>query len=255
MNCFFALNIDNFDNVITIAKFTNEGKKIKNVSLFTATIDEDVWFVKKYSCKEDDDFFYLEVPPEETENLFFLAKSELLENTKYKTLEELEFFNNIRTRFTYRANLKLYKKNKEFSSYQSEYPIEMVKKNGAILTPVNSFQNINQNNFMIFRQIFNIPLKIEFSVYLINFSSKKVILKKKFRTNTTNYIDLTNINDLNNFFFYSEKYLGIPLFISFGKKEGISMEHSHPPHIYMLSPNKYEIISNLKLKAKKIVNN
>ena len=60
---------------------------------------------------------------------------------------------------------------------------------------------------------------------------------------------------LNNCFFYSEKYLGIPLFISFGKKEGISMEHSHPPHIYMLSPNKYEIISNLKLKAKKIVDN
>ena len=139
MNCFFALNIDNFDNVITIAKFTNEGKKIKNVSLFTATIDEDVWFVKKYSCKEDDDFFYLEVPPEETENLFFLAKSELLENTKYKTLEELEFFNNIRTRFTYRANLKLYKKNKEFSSYQSEYPIEMVKKKWCNLNACQFF--------------------------------------------------------------------------------------------------------------------
>ncbi len=255
MNCFFALNLDNFDNIITIPKFTNEGKKIKNCSLFTAIIDEDEWFVKKYNCKEDNDFFYLEVPTKEKENLFFLAKSELSVNTKYKTLEELEHFNNIRTRFTFRANLKLYKKDTEFSSYQSEYPIEMTKKNGAILTPVNSFQNINQDNFMIFKQIFNLPLKIEFSIYLINFLSNKVILKKNFRTNSTNYIDLTNVKDLNNCFFYSEKYLGIPLFISFGKKEGISMEHSHPPHIYMLSPNKYEIISNLKLKAKKIVDN
>ena len=239
MNCFFALNLDNFCNVITIPKFTNEGKKIKNISLFTTTINEDEWFVKKYKCKEDNDFFYLDIPPKENENIFFLAKTKLLENIKYKTLEELEYFNNIKTRFTFRANLKLYRKDIEFSSYQSEYPIEMAKRNGAILTPVNSFQNIAQNNFIIFKQIFNLPLKIEFSVYLINFSSNKVILKKKFKTNTTNYIDLTKINDLKNCFFYSEKYLGIPIFISFGKKEGISIEHSHPPHVYILSPNKY----------------
>ena len=80
-----------------------------------------------------------------------------------------------------------------------------------------------------------------------------MLLKKQFYTNSTNILDLSNINQLKNCCFYSENQLGIPIFVSHGKKLGISMEHSHPPQLYLLSKNKYEIISNLKARVKKIV--
>ena len=61
MSFFFALNLNNFNNSITIPKFTNEGIKLKGISLFSAKIKKDKWQIKKQVCREDDYFFYLEV--------------------------------------------------------------------------------------------------------------------------------------------------------------------------------------------------
>ena len=52
---------------------------------------------------------------------------------------------------------------------------------------------------------------------------------------------------------YSDGFLGIPIFISYGNKNGMSMEHSHPPQLYLQSNNRFELITNLKNKVKKIV--
>ena len=42
MSFFFALNLNNFNNLITIPKFTNEGIKLKGISLFSAKIKKDI---------------------------------------------------------------------------------------------------------------------------------------------------------------------------------------------------------------------
>tara|TARA_B100000212_G_C27246918_1_gene478447 strand:+ start:522 stop:710 length:189 start_codon:yes stop_codon:yes gene_type:complete len=47
MSFFFALNLNNFNNLITIPKFTNEGIKLKGISLFSAKIKKDKWQNRK----------------------------------------------------------------------------------------------------------------------------------------------------------------------------------------------------------------
>jgi hypothetical protein len=71
MNFFFALNFNNCKNFITIPKFTSEGTKLKDISLFSAKINNDKWQVRKQFCKEDEKFFYLNVLPQDLGNVFF----------------------------------------------------------------------------------------------------------------------------------------------------------------------------------------
>ena len=63
---------------------------------------------------------------------------------------------------------------------------------------------------------------------------------------------MSKVKNIKNCCFYSDGFLGIPIFISYGDK-GVSMEHSHPPHLYIQSNNKFELVTNLKNKVKKIV--
>ena len=253
MNFLFALTIKNFKCSLTIPKFTNEGKKLNNISVFTTKIINNSWFITKQEYKEDKNFFYLNIGPNESENIFFLGEKNLLKTSNTIQTNELKPFYKIRTSLTFRAHLNIYSDLKEFSSYQSEYPFEMSKRTGSILTPVSPFINKNQNNIIAFKQIHYLPIKKPFFIYLVDLYSQKVLLKKEFYTNTTNILDLTKIKQLNNCCFYSENQLGIPIFISYGKKLGISMEHSHPPQLYLLSKNKFKIISNLKKRVEKIV--
>jgi len=253
MNFFFALNFKNFKCSLTIPKFTNEGKELKNISLFITKINDGYWQIQKQECEEDKNFFYLNIPSKESSNIFFIGHKTLLKNKDTIKINQLKTFYKMKTSLTFRANLNIYNKLKEFSSYQSEYPFEMSNKTGSILTPISPFINENQNNILAFKQIYYLPLIKPFFIYIVDLYSQKVLLKKKFYTNFTNILDLSNIKYLKNCCFYSENQLGIPIFVSHGKKLGISMEHSHPPQLYLLSKNRFEIISNLKARVKQIV--
>ena len=253
MNFFFALNFKNFKCSLTIPKFTNEGRELKNISLFTTKIHDGHWHIQKQECKEDNKFFYLNIPYKESNNVFFLGKKNFLKNTNVMETNELKPFYKIKTSLTFRANLNIYNKLKGFSSYQAEYPFEMSKNTGSILTPIIPFLNENQNNILAFKQIYYLPIRKPFFIYIVDLYSQKVLLKKQFYTNSTNIIDLSSFNQLKNCCFYSENHLGIPIFVSHGKKLGISMEHSHPPQLYLLSKNRFQIITNLKARVKKIV--
>jgi len=253
MNFFFGLNLDNCHSLLTIPKFTNEGNLIKQNSLFKLMIKKDYWLIKKQYCDEDENFFYLDISVEDIENFFFLCKEDFCGSKGEKKINELSSFNNIKTNFTFRANLRIYNKNKEYTSYQSDYPLDMVKRTGDILTTVSSLLNQDQDNLLVFKQIYFLPVKKPFSVYLVNLQTEKVVVKRTFYTNSTNILNLNHIKDLKNCCFFSDGFLGLPIFVSYGQKKGLSMEHSHPPHLYILSDNKYKVVSALKEKVKKIV--
>ena len=51
----------------------------------------------------------------------------------------------------------------------------------------------------------------------------------------------------------TDKFLGIPIYMSI-KNKHISFEHTHPPHEYILSKNKFEKISQLKNEVNEIIN-
>ena len=254
MNFFFALNINSLKCSLTIPKFTNEGKILKNVSLFSSKIYKDTWLIKKYICNEDKYFFYAHIPKKDSDNVFFLNKTDFYEGTEIQ-VNKLKIFYNIKTNLSFRANLTVINKIKDFSSYQSEYPLEIANKRGSILTTIHSLINKDQHNYIVFKQIYYLPIKKSFLVYLVDLYNQKVLLKKTFYTNSTNILKITNDIQSENCCFYSDEYLGIPIFISYGNKKGISMEHSHPPHIYLQSKNKFTLITNLKKKVKEIVSN
>ena len=254
MNFFFGLKFNEFKCLLTIPKFTNENNYLKDVCLFSTKIYKKSWLIQKQSCEEDNNFFYLNVSSKQNNDIFFIAKNNILKNNSFIQTNELSSFYKMKMSFlNFRSNLKIYNKSGEFSSYQAEYPLEMCKKTGSILTPISPFVNQEQNNIAIFKQIYYLPIKKPFFVYVIDLYEKKVLIKQTFHSNSTNIINLSSVKKIRNCCFYSPDYLGIPIFISYGKKRGLSMEHSHPPQIYLLSKNKFQIVSNLKTKVKEIV--
>ena len=46
-------------------------------------------------------------------------------------------------------------------------------------------------------------------------------------------------------YIFSDRYVGIPLFVSINN-DSISLEHTHPPHHYLLDDAKFEIIKQKK---------
>ena len=253
MNFFFALNLNTFNNLITIPKFTNEGMKLEGISLFSAKIVKRKWLIRKQNYKEDKNFIYLDVLPQNLDDIYFLNHCNFCDANQEILVKELKVFFDIKSNYTFRANLNITNAEHGSSSYQSEYPFEMTNKKGSILSTVSSVINEENSNIIAFKQIYYLPIKKPFKIFLVDLRRKEILSKATFYTNSTNIINITKIKNLKNCCFYSDGFLGIPIFISFGDKNGVSMEHSHPPHLYLQSKNKFQLVSNLKNKVKSIV--
>jgi len=253
MNFFFAINFNSCKNFITVPKFTSEGTKLKDTSLFSAKINKGKWQVRKQLCKEDEKFFYLDVLPQDLDSVFFLNNRNFCKKNQELFVHELRKFYNIKSNFTFRANLKIRDIQRNSSSYQSEYPFEMINKKGSILSTISSLINEESYNFIIFKQIYYLPIIKPFEIFLVDLKTEKILTKATFYTNRTNILNIPKMKNYKNCCFYSDGFLGIPIFISYGNRNGMSMEHSHPPHLYLQSSNKFELIANLKNKVKKIV--
>ena len=168
---------------------------------------------------------------------------------------KLENFNKFtETSPAYRANLKIVLKNGGFSSYQSEYPFSMIEKKGSILSSVCSLANRNADkNYIFIKNIFVEPVIESFDIYLVDIIKKKIEVQYKIKTNYTNYFELKKSLIKPEIFLISKNYLGIPMYVSV-KNNHVSFEHTHPPHEYILSNNKFKKISDLKKEINEIVN-
>ena len=154
----------------------------------------------------------------------------------------------------YRANFRVYLKEGGFSSYQSEYPYEMIPKNGSMLSSIFSLTNKYANkNYLLIRNIFVDPIEENFPVYFVDIKSKKIIEQTVVKTNYTNQIEINKLLINPKIFVVTKKYLGIPIYIS-EKNKHLSFEHTHPPHEYILGQNKYEKVKKLKDKINEIIN-
>ena len=88
-------------------------------------------------------------------------------------------------------------------------------------------------------------------IFLINLKTNKV-LKKEFLTNRTNIIEIDNDLIHSEIFFVTSDYLGVPIYLT--EKNGhLSFEHTHPPHEYFMSKNKFKIIKEFKNEISKII--
>ncbi len=252
MNIFFGIKSDDFETSLNIPKFRNDTSKSSYYSLFKLNIFKSNWSYEKVEPENNFDFYFIENDMANNENIFVLAKeNEIKKIKKNNEIIDLNHFTNSSPAF--RANLKISITDGGFSSYQSEYPYKMVIKKGNILSPIGTLLNTDADkNYLVLKNIYYKPIIENFNVYIFNFK-KKIILKTLIaKTNYTNLFDIDNklINSDN--YIFSKNYLGIPIFISI-KNKHLSMEHTHPPHEYIISKDKFQRVSALKKQINEIL--
>tara|TARA_B100000989_G_C19515034_1_gene461180 strand:- start:540 stop:1313 length:774 start_codon:yes stop_codon:yes gene_type:complete len=256
MNFFFGVNQGDIQSKISIPKFQNSGKLKKENRLYSAKIDNNKWIIEKESPSETSNFFKVNDTEIDNHKIYFLATDlevkNFFKNSYGDCLLDLNTFSN--TSPSFRCNLKVIKKNKGFSSYQSEYPFEMTKKKGSILSSLYLLTNQNaSSNYLLLRNIFYKPIIEEFQLYIIDIKKKEILFKEKIKSNYSNLVKIDNKFIRKDSYIFASGYLGIPIYLS-EMNGNLSFEHTHPPHTYILNKNRHEVVGNFKKKIYEIIN-
>ena len=252
MNFFFGIKSKTFFSRLTIPRYQNSGSKNSNYDVYQAKPNSDKWLIERVECNKNDNFFFIENDIIDNNIFFFLAsKNEIKKifDNNFSSLLNLNSFTDT-SPSAFRSNFKIYLNEGGFSSYQSEYPFEMTLKNGNIFSSVSTLLNNEaEENYILFRNIFYKPIVERFKIYFINIKTKKILKIEEAYSNTSNliFIEKNLINE--DVYIFSDSYLGIPIFISKNRNH-LSMEHTHPPHHYILSDNKFKIITQIKNEIK-----
>ena len=255
MNYFFGINNNIYKSQITIPKFQNRGATNKKISLYKCYPHNGQWRIEQL-LKNDlsNDFYRVENDSVKNNEVYFLAYKEDLVGYDGFKLKNFNKFSD--TNHSYRANFKIFNSynKKGFSSYQSEYPFGMVSKQSSIVSSVSSICNNEANkNYILLKNIYEKAIHETFYGFLVDINKKIILEKFELKTNYTNLLELKNEFIKPSIYFVTDQYLGIPVYIS--EKNGhLSMEHTHPPHTYIFSKDKFKRIQKLKDKIGKIIN-
>ena len=123
----------------------------------------------------------------------------------------------------------------------------MIKNKGSVLTPLSALLSKDADeNYLLFKNINISPKQEIFNIYIIDIENFEIIKKIACKTNSTNVVkvDFELINE--NYFFYSNEYLGLPIYVSI-KNKHLSLEHTQPPQLYFLNQTKI-LLKDLKSK-------
>ena len=254
MNFFYGVSNSLFKSEIQIPLFQNRNFKKSNLKLFKSYPKNNKWILEEVSIKKkiNDYFYILKSEDIQSNEIFFLAGETILNEFDDQKLKNFNKFTD--TSPAFRANFKVYLNQGGFSSYQSEYPYSMVTKKGTILSSISSIANSDADkNYVLIKNIFEKPIEENFKVYLVNYKTKSIEEQFEIKTNYTNCIEINNKLIKPEIFLTTDKYLGIPMYISV-KNSFLSFEHTHPPHEYILSENKFVKVSNLKKEINAIIN-
>jgi len=255
MNFFFGISEDYIKSQISIPKFQSCGLYDKKIKLYSAEIKNSFWDFKLESSNETNHFFNIEPNKINSHKIFFVANpnevERYLDKNKGQTLEDINKFTN--TAPSFRCNLRIFNEKLGYSSYQSDYPFKMTTKNGSIFSSLYLLTNKNADkNYLFFRNIFYKPSNELFELYIVDINQKKILDKKKIKSNYSNLIEIKKEFINENSYIFTKKYLGIPIYISI-LDGNFSFEHTHPPHTYILSNRKYEIVGKIKKEINEIV--
>lgn len=253
MNFFFGINNSQFKSQIQIPTFKNRCPNYTNILLFKGYARNNKWYIEELkNNKINNDFFLLKNEEISNNEIYFLAHKKDFNN--YNFLELKNFNNFTDSKPAYRANLKIILNNGGFSSYQSEYPFSMVIKKGTILSSVNSIANKDADkNYIFIKNIYTKPIYEIFKANLVNIKNKTIEDTIEIKTNYTNSFEINKLLIKPEIFLITDSYIGIPMYVSV-KDKHISFEHTHPPHEYILSQDKFKKISELKKEISEIVN-
>ncbi len=253
MNYFFGFKNDTFQCQLQIPLFQNRVFSKNDYKLFKSFPRNNEWVLEDLSNHKSNEYFYLLNNDDiSNEEIYFLAKNTILDEFDHKKLKNFNSFTD--TNPEYRSNFKLSLIDGGFSSYQSDYPYSMISKKGSVVSQISSIANSKADkNYILFKNIYEKPIQENFKAYLIDYKIKKIEQEFIIKTNYTNLIHINTNLIRPEIFLVTDKYLGIPIYIS-EKNKHLSIEHTHPPHVYILTDDKYSKINSLKNEMHEIIN-
>ena len=255
MNFFFGIKSSIIVSKLTIPRFQNSNRTNKKYKVFQLQISNKRWKITNLNDIElNRDFYQIDSSLIDNRNIFCLAtKEEILEFEKNNYSKLINLNNFTDTSPDFRANLQLSFLDGGFSSYQSEYPFNMTIKKGSILSSLSSLCNRDADKNIIFlKNIYELPIQDEFGIFFVNLKTKKILKKIVGITNFLNEIVVEKEFIHPEVFLFTDKYVGIPIFCSI-KDKHISLEHTHPPHTYILSKDRFRIVNELKKEFRAII--
>ena len=255
MNLFFGIKSLNVDSKLTIPRFKNSHPTRPEYKVFQLKINNQRWEVNNLIDEElNKDFFKINGNIIDNGSIFCLATQEEILDFKNNNHSKLINFNNYTdTSPSFRTNLQVSIKDGGFSSYQSEYPFSMVTKKGSILSPLSSlFSKDADKNILFLKNIYELPVNEEFGVFFVNLKTKKILKKEVALTNFLNEFIVDEEFIKPDIFLFTDKYIGIPIFCSI-QDNYVSLEHTHPPHEYIMSDGRFKVISELKKEFNEII--
>jgi hypothetical protein len=255
MNFFFGIKSLNVDSKLTIPRFKNSHPTRPEYKVFQLKINNQRWEVNNLIDEElNKDFFKINGNLIDNGSIFCLATQEEILDFKNNNHSKLINFNNYTdTSPSFRTNLQVSIKDGGFSSYQSEYPFSMVTKKGSILSPLSSlFSKDADKNILFLKNIYELPVNEEFGVFFVNLKTKKILKKEVALTNFLNEYIVEEEFIKPDVFLFTDKYIGIPIFCSI-QDNYVSLEHTHPPHEYIMSDGRFKVISELKKEFNEII--
>ena len=139
----------------------------------------------------------------------------------------------------FRANLQMESINGAFSSYQMEYPYSMTTKNGRILSSLSMLLSKKAELNRAISETFFKPVIEKFQIHIINIKEKKLLATFDCKTNYTNEININEKFIIKQFYFIRKVFRYSNIFSS--KNNHLSLEHTHPPHLYLMGSEKFDI--------------
>ncbi|MDA7698187.1 hypothetical protein N8796_03160 [Candidatus Pelagibacter sp.] len=250
MHLFFGLNHHTLKSQLQIPIFETDSKNSsinKKLTLYKCFVVDKKWIVEKVNIKDKDEFFILNAVDITNKNNFFLAEDNIID---YFDNSELKSYSILK----HRANFKIEIQDGGFSSYQSDFPFAISNKKGSIVSSIYSLTNYNADqNYLLFKNIYFKPIEEKFNGYFVNYKTKMIEHEFELITNQMNCIEIDKKFIKPENFFVTDKYLGIPLYLSI-KDKNLSFEHTLPLPEYIHSKNKFEIVKKLKEKICEIIN-
>jgi hypothetical protein len=256
MNFFFGINSSILNSRLTIPRFQNKNPTKKDYKVFQLRINNKRWKINNLDdVVLSDDFYRIDSSVIDNGNIFCLAtKDEVLQFEENNSPKLMNFNNYTDTTPDFRANLQVSIKGGGFSSYQSDYPFSLVTKRGSILSPLSGLCNKSADkNILFLKNIYELPIHDEFGVFFVNLKTKRVLKREVAVTNFMNEIIVEKDFIKPGVFVFTDKYIGVPVFCSI-KGKHISLEHTHPPHEYIMGVDRFRVVSELKRQFNEIIN-
>ena len=256
MNFFFGLKDNLLTSNLSIPVFNNNGEIDNNLSIFSAKPLNNEWKISKLDLQIEDYFYFLNNEIIDNNEIYFLARENEFDSYKKELKKKLLNLNDFTSTspVSYRSNLKIKLLEGGISSYQSDYPYSMTLRKGNILSPIkNLLSNEADKNFILFRNIYYLPVQENSKIYFLDLKKGEILYDALIKSNYSNLIEVNDKLLNKNIYLFSESYLGIPVYISI-KNKHLSLEHTHPPHHYILGKDKFDTVNKLKKRAKDIIN-